>query len=160
MKFNKTALGVGGFIILLIAAGYAANSRADTVNIGVGKSVINSHLKVGEIGYEHKNWEVQASLMESGNTKNGNQKQLVLYSVSYITEPGWGYKGVEPYLRLGVSHNTGSKLVGANNFRLGIGVNFNEVFRLEYVHHSSAGIYKNNTGIDYVMLNYVMVAPW
>jgi hypothetical protein len=160
MAMNKTRIAVAAFIVILIAAGYAATARADTVNIGVGKSVINSHLKVGEIGYQHKNWEAQASLMESGNTKNGNQKQLVLYSVSYITEPGWGYKGVEPYLRLGVSHNTGSELVGNNNFRLGIGVNFNKVFRLEYVHHSSAGIYKNNTGIDYVMLNYVMVAPW
>jgi hypothetical protein len=131
MAMNKTGIAVALFVVILIAAGYAATARADTVNIGVGKSVIISH-----------------------------QKQLVLYSVSYITEPGWGYKGVEPYLRLGVSHNTGSKLVGANNFRLGIGVNFNKVFRLEYVHHSSAGIYKNNTGIDYVMLNYVMVAPW
>ena len=67
---NKTAFGVGGFIILLIAAGYAANSRADTVNIGVGKSVINSHLKVGEIGYEHKNaWSFGPTItMDAGQT--------------------------------------------------------------------------------------------
>jgi len=157
---NKNKVAVGVFALVLIAAGYAMNARADSVHIGLGKSLINSQLVVGEVGYERDGWEVQASLMESGNTKNGNQKQVSLYSVSYITEPGWGYKGVEPYLRLGVSHNTGSELVGNNNFRLGIGVNFNEVFRLEYVHHSSAGIYKNNTGIDYVMLNYIMVAPW
>ena len=55
MKINKTALGVGLFIVGLLAAGFAAKSEADTVHIGIGKSVINSHLKVGEIGYEHKN---------------------------------------------------------------------------------------------------------
>jgi len=157
---NKTGIAVALFVVILIAAGYAAKSEADTVHIGIGKTVINSHLKTAEVAYNREGWEASAALTEAGRTKNGNQKQLVLYSVSYITEPGWGYKGVEPYLRLGVSHNTGSELVGANNFRLGIGVNFNKVFRLEYVHHSSAGIYKNNTGIDYVMLNYVMVAPW
>jgi hypothetical protein len=160
MVMNKTRIAVAAFVVILIAAGYAATARADTVNIGLGKSILNSSATVGEIGYERNGWEVQATLMGAGDTKNGQQDQLSIYSVSYITEPGWGYKGVEPYLRLGVSHNTGSELVGANNFRLGIGVNFNKVFRLEYVHHSSAGIYKNNTGIDYVMLNYVMVAPW
>lgn len=157
---NKTAIGVIAFILLLLAAGYAAKSSADTVNIGLGKSILNSSLMVGEVGYEHKGWEVQASLMESGDTKNGRQDQMSIYSVSYITEPGWGYKGVEPYLRLGVSHNTGSQLIGRSNFRLGVGVNFNQVFRLEYVHHSSASIHDPNTGLDYVMLSYIMPAPW
>jgi len=160
MAMNKTAFGVGGFIILLIAAGYAANSRADTVNLGVGKSVINSHLKVGEIGYERNGWEVQATLMGAGDTKNGQQDQLSIYSVSYITEPGWGYKGVEPYVRLGISHNTGSTLIGSSNFRLGLGVEFSKVFRLEYVHHSSAGIHEPNTGLDYVALSYTVPTPW
>ena len=84
---NKTAFGVGGFIILLIAAGYAANSRADTVNLGVGKSVINSHLKVGEIGYERNGWEVQATLMGAGDTKNGQQDQLSIYSCRTLLSP-------------------------------------------------------------------------
>ena len=146
--------------MLLIAAGYAATARADTVNVGLGKSILNSHSTVGEIGYERKGWEVQANLIGAGDTKNGQQDHLSIYSVSYITDPGWGYRGVEPYIRLGVSHNTGSKLIGSSNFRLGLGVNFNQVFRLEYVHHSSAGIHDPNTGLDYVALSYIMPAPW
>ena len=157
---NKIKITVGVFALVLIAAGYAMNARADSVHIGLGKSVINSQLVVGEVGYERNGWEVQATLMGAGDTKNGQQDQLSIYSVSYITEPVWGYKGVEPYLRLGVSHNTGSQLIGSSNFRLGVGFNFHKVFRLEYVHHSSAGIHDPNTGLDYVALSYVMPAPW
>ena len=157
---NKTKLGVAAFVVILIAAGYAATARADTVNIGLGKSILNSSATVGEIGYERNGWEVQATLMGAGDTKNGQQDQLSIYSVSYITRPGWGYKGVEPYVRLGISHNTGSTLIGSSNFRLGLGVEFSNVFRLEYVHHSSAGIHDPNTGLDYVTLSYVIPAPW
>ena len=157
---NKTKLGVAAFVVILIAAGYAAKARADTVQVGLGKSILNSSATVGEIGYERKGWEVQATLMGAGDTKNGQQDRLSIYSVSYITEPGWGYKGVEPYVRLGISHNTGSTLIGSSNFRLGLGVEFSKVFRLEYVHHSSAGIHDPNTGLDYVALSYVMPAPW
>ena len=157
---NKTRIAVALFVVLLIAAGYAASARADTVYIGLGKSILNSSATVGEIGYERNGWELQASLMGDGDTKNGQQDQMSIYSVSYITRPGWGYKGVEPYVRLGVSHNTGSTLIGSSNFRLGVGVNFNEVFRLEYVHHSSAGIHDPNTGLDYVTLSYVIPTPW
>ena len=160
MKFNKTALGVAGFIVLLIVMGYSAKANADSFQIGIGKTVINSHLKVGEIGYQHGDWELQVSLMQDGGTKRGAQAQVETYSLSHITTPGWGYAGVEPYMRLGVSVNSGSNLVGNTNFRLGIGVDFNSVFRLEYVHHSSAGIHTPNTGIDYVALSYVMEAPW
>jgi hypothetical protein len=160
MAMNKTSIAVAAFIAILIAAGYAATTRADTVQIGLGKSILNSSATVGEIGYERNGWEVQATLMGAGDTKNGQQDQLSIYSVSYITEPGWSYKGVEPYVRLGISHNTGSTLIGSSNFRLGLGVEFSKVFRLEYVHHSSAGIHDPNTGLDYVALSYVMPAPW
>jgi hypothetical protein len=160
MAMNKTSIAVAVFIAILIAAGYAATARADTVYIGLGKSIINSSAKLGEIGYERKGWELQASLMGEGDTKNGHQDKMSIYSVSYITRPGWGYKGVEPYVRLGVSHNTGSTLIGSSNFRLGLGVDFSKVFRLEYVHHSSAGVHDPNTGLDYVALSYMMPAPW
>ena len=160
MGINKTKLAVAAFVVLLVIAGYAASARSDTLTIGLGKSFVNSSSTVGEIGYKRKGWELQAALMGAGYTKNGRQDKLSIYSVSYITEPSWGCKGVEPYIRLGVSHNTGSELIGTSNFRLGLGVNFNDVFRLEYVHQSSAGIHDPNTGLDYVALSYIMPAPW
>lgn len=155
MKFNKTFLGVLTFIVLLLFAGYSAQSNAgDGARISVGKSVINSQLKVGEIGYEYSDWEFSASLLEEGSTKNGFQEQLEIYSVSYLTKPNWGYKGVDPYFRLGVSYNSGSELVGKSNFRLGIGADFHNVWRVEFHHLSSAGIHQTNTGIDYITITY------
>ena len=147
---------VGGLILLLIAS----NSCADTINIGVGKTVANSHLNTGEIGYESNGWEVQATLIEAGDTVYGAQSELKMYSVSYITEPEWSYKKLKPFFRLGVSYNSGSVLVGRSNFKIGVGFNFNKMFRLEYVHHSSANIHRPNLGIDYIALNYLIKAPW
>lgn len=161
MNINKTAIGVFIFICLLIFAGYSAKIEAEEkFYIGVGKSVINSHGKVGEIGYEINDWEFQATLVEAGDTKNGFQDQLEIYSISYLTKPHWGYKGVDPYVRLGVSYNSGSNLVGDSNFRLGLGLTFHDVWRVEYSHHSSAGIHQTNTGIDYTSLTYTMPLPW
>ena len=161
MKLNKTFLGVIAFIVALIFAAYSSRSEAEEyMHIGLGNSLINSHLKTGEIGYEINNWEFQATLMEEGETKNGFQEQLELYSVSYLTKPNWSYKGIDPYFRLGISGNSGSQLVGDSNFRLGVGLNFHKTFRLEWSHHSSAGIHPVNSGIDYVTLSYQTPTPW
>src|SRR5690554_2898570 len=156
MKFNKTALGVITFIVVLILAGYSARSEADNgARIGVGKTLINSHLKVGEIGYEYNDWEISAAILEDGKTKNGIQSETMqIYSVSYLTKPKWGVYGVDPYFRLGVSYNDGSKLIGNSNFRLGVGLDFHDVWRVEFSHHSSAGIHNPNTGLDYITLTY------
>jgi hypothetical protein len=155
---KKTAILVAVFIIALIVAGYV---RADDgARIGLGKSIINSDLKTAEIGYEWNSWEASATLSEAGKTKNDVQDQVETYSISYLTRIAAAPVWVTPFLRLGVSYNSGSNLVGPTNFRLGVGVDFSDVWRVEYVHHSSAGIHRPNTGIDYVMLTYKMPAPW
>lgn len=146
---KKTALAVAVFVVLLLIAGCA---RAESgVRIGLGKSIVNAYGTVGEIGYEYNDWELSATLI--------GDEQTEVYSVSYLTRP-IDYKPAQPFLRLGVSYNSGSHLVGDSNFRLGVGVDFSDVWRLEYVHHSSAGIHKPNTGIDYVVMTYKMPAPW
>jgi hypothetical protein len=155
---KKTAILVAVFVIALIVAGYV---RADDgARIGLGKSIINSDLKTAEIGYEWNSWEANATLSEAGKTKNDVQDQVETYSISYLTRIAAAPVWATPFLRLGVSYNSGSNLVGPTNFRLGVGVDFSDVWRVEYVHHSSAGIHKPNTGIDYVMLTYKMPAPW
>jgi hypothetical protein len=155
---KKVSIIIAVFIILLISIGYV---RADDgARIGLGKSIINSDLRTAEIGYEWNSWEASATLSEAGKTKNGFQDQVETYSVSYLTRIAAAPVWATPFLRLGVSYNSGSNLVGPTNFRLGVGVDFRDVWRVEYVHHSSAGIHKPNTGIDYVMLTYKMPAPW
>jgi hypothetical protein len=155
---KKTVFIVVLFAILLVSIGYVR--AEDGVRVGVGESVFNSHLKTAEIGYEWNSWEASATLMGAGNTKNGRQDRLEIYSISYLTRVAAAPAWATPFLRLGVGYNSGSTLVGRTNFRLGLGVDFSDVWRVEYVHHSSAGIHKPNTGIDYVMLTYKMPAPW
>jgi hypothetical protein len=159
---KKTAYFVLAFIVILILAGYSAKSSAEEGygTLGLGTTLINSELKTAELGYNYKGWEVQGTLIERGSTKKGPQDYVKVVSVSHLVEPSWGYKGVEPYFRLGLSYNPESNLVGNTNFKLGIGVDFNEVFRLEYTHHSSAGIHETNTGIDYVTIVYRLPNPW
>jgi len=161
-SMKKTAYFVVAFIIILVLAGYSVKSSAEEsyATLGIGTTLINSTLKTAEVGYNYNRWEVQGTLIEKGSTKNGPQDYLKLVSVGYLVQPSWGYMGVEPYFRLGLSYNPGSNLVGRSNFKLGIGVDFNEVFRLEYTHHSSAGIHSPNTGIDYITVVYVLEAPW
>lgn len=152
---KKTAYLVAFFIFVLILAGYSDRaSSEDFFTLGIGTTVVNSTLKTAEIGYYYNQWEFQGTLIEEGKIKDGEQDQLKIASVSYLTEPDWGYKGVEPYFRLGLSYNSGSNLVGRSNFKLGIGVDFNRIFRVEYTHHSSAGIHNPNTGIDYLVMSY------
>lgn len=162
MKFNKTVLGVLVFVILLIAAGYSAkvSSEENGARVSLGTTIINSTLQVGEIGYEHNNWEASAALMKGGDTVHGDQDQLEIYSVSYLTKPNWGYKGVNPYFRLGVSYNSGSTLVGDSNYRLGFGLDFHNVWRAEFSHYSSAGIHDINRGIDMLTLTYKIQPPF
>jgi hypothetical protein len=158
VNFKKVTFIVVLFVIVLISIGYV---RADDgVRIGIGKSVINSHLKTAEIGYEWNSWEASATLMESGDTKNGRQDQLEMYSVSYLTRIAAAPVWANPFMRLGVSYNNGSNLVGPSNFRLGLGIDFSDVWRVEYAHHSSAGIHRPNTGVDYVTITYKAPAPW
>ena len=158
---KKTAYFVLAFIIVIIMAGYSAKSSAEIfATLGIGTTLINSTLKVADVGYNYNGWEIQGTLIERGTTKNGPQDYLKLASLSYLVEPSWGYMGVEPYFRLGLSYNPDSNLVGTSNFKLGIGVDFNEVFRVEYTHHSSAGIHSPNTGIDYVTIVYRLPNPW
>ena len=152
---NKTAIGVVLFIIIIIIAGFSAReAKSDEFGIGLGQSVINSHIKTAEFSYRNDgNWEFAASLMGEGDTKNGVQGITNIYSASYIVEPQWSFLGGKNYYRLGGAYVNDSPLVGPTNYRLGVGMDW-DVFSLEYVHYSSSGIHDLNTGIDMIVLKY------
>lgn len=124
------------------------------VRVSIGTLFNGSEANIGEIGYEYKSWEASAALVEEADTINGYQDQFEIYSFSYITKPEWEVYNADPFFRLGVSHNSGSELVGHSNFRLGVGAEINDSFRIEWSHHSSAGIHPINTGIDYIIISY------
>lgn len=84
---KKTVYAVIAFIIVLILAGYSAKSNANDdyyFQIGIGQSVVNSSFKTGEVGFHAKNWELQATLQESG-TARGRKQDLVDISTLYLT---------------------------------------------------------------------------
>lgn len=146
MKTTKILVALF-IVILLLAAGSAwADAR-----IALGKTVFNSSSTVGEIGYEWRDWEANIGLIGQGSTKNGDTDTIATYSISKLVKPGWKFLGGKNYYRIGVAYIDGSPLVGGTNFRLGVGLEY-KVFQLEYMHYSSAGIHKTNTGIDSLML--------
>lgn len=154
MKFKPTVFFVVVFIMLLLLAAYSARAE-DGARISLGHTVVNSHMTVGELSYEHKNWEFAVAQIGKGDTRNGAQNVVPAYSMSYLTRPHWRFLGGKNYYRLGVAHVDGSPLIGNTNFRLGIGLEY-KVFQIEYFHYSSAGIHRPNTGIDGVQLRFKM----
>ncbi|QDP60424.1 MAG: hypothetical protein GOVbin1096_52 [Prokaryotic dsDNA virus sp.] len=150
MKFNKTFFGVVIFIILLLFAADNAYS-ANGPKISLGKTLINSNLAYGEIGYEYENFELTAAQMGEGSTKNGDQGVVQIYSLSHLVRPDWNTFFGKNYYRIGVAYIEDSPLVGNTNFRLGVGIDYG-AFSVEYFHYSSSGIHNPNTGIDGIQL--------
>ena len=154
MKLNYTFAAVALFVVLLIAAASNANGE-DGARIALGHTAANSELPMGEIGYEHRGWELAASQIGEGDTKRGEQDTVPIYSLSHVVRPSWRFLGATNYYRIGVAYVDGSPLVGDTNFRLGIGLEW-KVMQLEYFHYSSAGIHETNTGIDGVQLRLLI----
>lgn len=148
---NKTMVAVAIFIVFLIAAMYATDASSQP-RIALGHTFEGSRVTVGEVSYEHKNWELSGVQFGQGWTKKGERSEPITgYSVSRLIRPQWCLWSLCNYYRLGVSHIPDAMLVGDNNYRLGTGFE-TEVFAIEYFHYSSAGISKPNTGIDGFML--------
>lgn len=145
---NKTRIAVVIFIVVLLIA--AGSAWADA-KIALGQTVFNSTNTVGEIGYEWRDWEINAGLIGQGSTKNGDTDTIAAYSISKLVKPDWKFLGGKNYYRIGIAYIDGSPLVGRTNFRLGVGIEY-KVFQIEYVHYSSAGIHETNAGIDAIML--------
>lgn len=147
---NMTRALVVLFVIVMSFAACSAWAD-DGFKIALGKTGINSHLTVSEVGYEYKNWEFNIGHFGQGPTKKGRQEVTDFYSVSKIIRPDWCFMGGCNFYRIGIAHTDNSNLVGKHNFRLGVGMNW-KILSVEYFHYSSAGTYKPNTGIDGVML--------
>lgn len=153
MKFKPTMFAVVIFIIVALLAAYSAHAEGPRISLGY--TVANSTLPTGELSYEYKNWEYAVTQIGVGDTKNGPQKEVSIWSASYLIKPTWQVLGAKNYYRIGVAYVDGSPLVGDTNFRLGIGLEF-KVFQVEYFHYSSAGIHQPNTGIDGIQLRFKM----
>lgn len=155
MKVKPTMIAVGIFIIIALFAAYSEVQAEDGFRISLGYTVANSTMPAGEFSYEYKGYELAAMQIGVGDTRNGPQKEVNVFSFSRIVRPEWQVLGAKNYYRIGVAYVDGSPLVGDTNFRLGIGLEF-KVFQVEYFHYSSAGIHQPNTGIDGIQLRFKM----
>lgn len=153
MKFKPTMIAVIIFIIVALFAAYSEVQAEDGFRISLGYTVANSTMPAGEFSYEYKGYELAAMQIGVGNTRNGPQKEVNVFSFSHIVRPEWYLFGARNYYRIGVSHVSGSPLVGDTNFRLGIGFEW-KIAQVEYFHFSSAGIHQPNTGIDGIALRF------
>lgn len=145
-KLDKTMIGVGVFIILLILALQSEMSNADPV-VSLGSTAFNSHEPYGEFGYEYNKWEANIGIIGSGPTQKGDQGEVHVYSISRIVKPDWSFLKGKNYYRIGLAYVDDTPLVGDTNYRLGIGIDYG-VFSIEYIHYSSSGIHETNRGID------------
>lgn len=152
IRFATTAVFASATLLAVLPA-KEANAEPG-LRLGLGRTVFNSWATWGEVGYELPGgWELAASITASGNTRNGHQGEVKAVSFSRIFRPQWHLFGATSYFRLGVAHADGSALVGDNNFRLGLGLEWSAV-QVEYFHYSSARLSKPNTGIDGVQLRF------
>jgi len=149
---NFTKIAVIAFIVILILAAYDARAE-DGWRVSLGHTAANSSMAFGSIGYEYKGIEIDATQIGHGSTKRGDQGTVNIFSLSHLVRPDWTFLGGKNYYRIGVSYQDGSPLVGDTNFRLGVGLEW-KVFQVEYIHYSSAGIHRPNTGIDGIQLRF------
>ncbi len=156
MKNKYIQWAIALFIVLLGVCMYAEDVYSDegTVYIGLGKSAVNMHTTVAEVGYRTTDkWDSQFMIIGKGYTRHTKQvDHIYIGSFSRVIAPKWGLRYVKPYMRLGVAVFTESNLVsGVGSFRLGAGINFGK-FELEAQHYSTAGLSSRNTGMDSIIL--------
>ena len=145
--WGKMLYVIIAFIIVgLFAANNAWGFEKPQVKLGLGQTFANSNLMQGEASIDWYDWEAGLQLMEAGQTIKGDQDQLFIVFLTKSIRPDWCFVGCY-YQKIGLSYVPNSNLVGDLNYRLGVGVSFN-VFELEYVHYSSAGIQPINSGVD------------
>lgn len=145
-RITLTQVGVGIFIILLIASLTAVSNKAnaDEIYFNLGRSTLGSEYTIPSVGYRFdNNWDISAGFFGDGETRKGSHTRSPWMSISYIVKPGWGGY----FMRIGGAYTPNINLVGDVNFRLGIGWDFG-VWEIEAIHFSSAGTSSINTGID------------
>lgn len=159
---KPTAWAVLAFIVAIILGVLSAiNAYAEPVDhtgfrVALGRTVVNSSAAFGEFGYEFPSgWELTGTAMGATDTKRGQQGEVQAMSFSRLVRPDWHLAGANVYLRLGVAYVDGAELIGDTNFRLGLGLEWQRVLQIEYVHWSSAGIHQPNTGIDGIQLRFI-----
>jgi len=160
---SKGAILVAVFLLVGLFAVFAEDSKAAQRDylLGVtaepylelGHTFANSQLTVGGAGLRlNDKWDIHVGLMGEGYVKNDNyQNQVFFYSISRVISPKWYVLGGEFKQRLGVAKTNDFILIGNNNYRLGLILNYRLV-ELEYFHYSSANINDVNTGVDGVSL--------
>lgn len=147
---NKTMLCISLLTCCFASTTTLANDVS--VSIGIGETILNSDARIGEVAIEYKNWQLAASVIGAGETRNGFQKTVHMYSINRIKRTGKKFLGGELFYQVGVGKVGRSNLVGPYNFFLGAGVEF-KTFSLKLFHSSSANIYEPNTGIDGFLIN-------
>lgn len=143
------------FVATLIVARKAEASTGPYIEYN--RTMINSALTMGGIGYRTNNnkWDIALQYIGEGDTKNGEQTAKPIISLSRIVNPPWSVLRGDYYMRLGLAHTPDNQLVGDTTYRLGIGLRWDFV-EAELGHISSGDLWKNNTGIDFVTLRFML----
>lgn len=158
MKKVKPAVwGVLVFIGLLFwGFSREADAAEHALTIGLGKGMLHENdSTTQQIGYEYnRRWYAKATLIDGRGVIDRTYRYTVGRRVAF--RPG---KTIDPYMRIGVGYFSvvPDELVNDHwVFDLGLGIDFNEIGRLEYSHNSTAGRSRPNTGVDMVLLTFYL----
>lgn len=154
-KFNELGRKKIAYVVVVIVAlsaiflAMSSSAKADGyLNLGYG--LFNQHTTTGEISYRFDNdIELSAGLIGEGGTQNGFAETTEYYSATKFIGTNIRVFGCSNFYRLGIAHVADHPLVGPTNFRIGAGLQCG-IVKFEYAHMSSADIYDNNTGIDFI----------
>lgn len=152
---KPVVIGVLIFIASLYLALKSENAKSAPY-IELGRTTFNSELTIGGIGYrtETGKFDFSAQLTGQGRAGNTHQSTQKIFSASRLADPGWSVGSCDLVWRIGAAVSTGQNLIGPKNFRLGVMCRF-DFAEIEVGHYSSAGIWRPNTGLDFIMLRFV-----
>lgn len=161
---RKQASYVGLVLNIIALLGLSFKSEdaaADTLPfspyVEISRTMINSELTMGGVGIRTNDykWELGINLLGEGETYRGDQTVQPIYHLSRIVNTSWGLLGGQVYTGIGIAYGENLALVGSINYKLQAGVRWDRL-ELGIVHFSSGDIYKNNRGIDGIILRLLL----
>ena len=150
---TTTLIAVFGFVVVLHFMMRSEKANAEPY-VGLGHTIIHSSVTSGELGYRFGRYGFAVEATGEGETDKGPQGFYPILSAYRVVDPRWCYRVVCLKSALGAAYTPNQLLIGEWNYRLELIAAFYD-WEFYLKHYSSAGGFKNNTGLDVAGLRLV-----
>jgi hypothetical protein len=152
---SKTMIGVVFFIVLVWSMRSCEAEAEAQAYIGLGHTFANSSVTSPEIGYRFGSYGIEIGATGEGNTDKGHQYAYHILSAYRVIDPKWCVFVACFKSAIGAAYTPNQRLIGPLNYRLEIIVSLPAGAEFYIKHLSSAGTFKNNTGVDVAGMRFV-----